>query len=94
MRAGFRRGITPLHLQIMLHYYCSPIPYSADNPTHAYSQAVTEYTAELIKNDLLAEGNEHLNSTSGYHTTQAGRIWIDMILASALRDAFIVRTLL
>jgi len=74
----FPRGITPLHMQIILHYYCQPfLPYSADNPGHAYSIATLQYTEELWRAGLLKA------NASGYDTTQKGRDYIELTLNAA-----------
>jgi hypothetical protein len=45
--------MTPLHWQMLLHYYASSAPYAEENPRHANSPAVTEYKAQLAEWGLI-----------------------------------------
>lgn len=70
------REITPLHIQLMLHYYAIAAPYAEHDPAHANSVATRDYTDELIMWDCIAKDN---NSPSGYRATNKGHAWVDRL---------------
>ena len=54
--------MTPLHVQILLHYQGRPTPYSAENRDHQLAPATVEYHADLVRDgllDRLADPNEY-----------------------------------
>ena len=69
--------ITPLHIQLMLHYYISSEPYSKDDPAHARSESVSRFRHELHKYGLIDSDN----NPSGWYPTQLGRDYIERLLA-------------
>ena len=73
--------MSPLHLQILLHYYAIAEPYAANNPGHANSLAVKAYTQDLIdKNLILADAT----SGSGYRVTERGEFFVSHICSLPL----------
>lgn len=72
------RQITPLHLVLMLHYHHVAEPYSKNNPEHANSPAVKQFTRNLVSWGLIAH---HDDSPSGYCPTQAGRLYVAQLIS-------------
>lgn len=68
--------MTPLHWQMLLHYYAIAEPYAATNPGHANSLAVKSYTEWLIDNDLI---KIDVSSGSGYRATERGEALVEFI---------------
>jgi hypothetical protein len=66
--------MTPLHWQLMLHYYAIAEPYAEQNPGHANSLAVKEYRHELETWGLIK-----FDPTSGsnYRATERGEFLVD-----------------
>lgn len=70
--------MTPLKLQMMLHYYAIAAPYAEHWPEHANSIAVQVQREELVEAGLL----QHKPiSPSGYTPTLQGRVLIKAIRA-------------
>lgn len=69
--------MTPLHWQMLLHYYAIAEPYAAHDPGHANSLAVKDYTDELLESDLIRHDP---SSGSGYRTTDRGEAMVDHIV--------------
>ncbi len=69
--------MTPLHWQMLLHYYAIAEPYAADNPGHANSLAVRAYTQELLDEELIRRDQK---SGSGYRATDRGEALVDHIV--------------
>lgn len=63
---------TPLHLQILLHYHCSPEEYAKDDERHRTSEAVKEYTDDLRKLDLI----ERSVDGAVFQTTERGNAYV------------------
>jgi hypothetical protein len=85
-KADYIRNVTPLHLQIMIHYHCSPTPYGdKHNPEHANSPAVTEFTQELFNAGFIEEASSlsQLQYGGKYISTEAGGRWLSAITGSA-----------
>lgn len=73
--------MTPLQIQMMLHYYARPSPYAAHEPEHASSQAVAQQRLRLLSDELL-----YVDPTSGagYALTDRGRAYISALTAMPL----------
>lgn len=70
--------MTPLQIQMMLHYHCSPEPYSVHNRTHAQSEVVHRQRQQLLDDGMLSvEGH----TDSGYTVTDKGRFYIEYLLS-------------
>lgn len=50
--------MTPLHINLMLHYHTTPAPYAERDPEHANSPAVLSMRAELIKWGLIEPSSD------------------------------------
>lgn len=70
--------MTPLQIQMMLHYYAIARPYAVSDPDHARSPAVLAQRCELMSRGLIAEV---LAEPSGFQVTNKGRAYIDALLA-------------
>lgn len=68
---------TPLHWQMLFHYYAVAEPYAANNPGHANSLAVRAYKETLVDNDLIRTDP---SSGSGYRVTDRGEVLIAHVL--------------
>lgn len=68
--------MTPLHWQMLLHYYAIAAPYAESDPGHANSLAVKAYTAELLQDGLIRADE---TSGSGYRATERGEVLVDHI---------------
>lgn len=81
-KTGRRRTITPLHIQLLLHYHCNCEPYSKDNYEHAHSRSVIEFMGHLVVNwGLLVKD---ASAESGYRTTEKGAAYVDMLCSVPL----------
>jgi len=69
--------MTPLHIQIMLHYYARVTPYAEHEPEHRYSPAVKEYTQQLIVANMLTSSQ----SSGVYVVTEKGRAYVEALKA-------------
>ena len=67
------KGLTPLHLQILLHYHVSPEPYSKDNKMHRDAPATVAYTGHLIERGLIKPLPD-AEWPNGFGTTDRGRV--------------------
>lgn len=45
--------MTPLHIQLLLHFYAIAEPYAKHDPQHAESSAVRDYTENLVMMGLI-----------------------------------------
>lgn len=68
--------MTPLQIQMMLHYYAIAEPYSVHNRTHAQSAAVYGQRQQLIDDGMLS-----VNIDSGYTVTEKGQFYIEYLLS-------------
>jgi hypothetical protein len=66
--------MTPLQIQMMLHYYAIAEPYSIRDERHANSPAVREQRLELVALGLLENGGD--GHVSGYRVTECGRTYV------------------
>jgi hypothetical protein len=73
--------MTPLQLQMMLHYYTRAEPYAYREPEHATSGAVRDQR-QLLENDGLIEPSE--TSGSGYCVTPRGSAFIEALCETPL----------
>jgi len=71
--------MTPLHIQIMLHYYCNVTPYAEKEPAHRNSSAVMSYTDYLVDDNMLRPSQ----CEGVYVVTEKGRAYIDALKAVA-----------
>lgn len=69
--------MTPLHIQIMLHYYCRTDPYAQKEPEHAKSPAVKHYISQLLLADMLTPSN----CENVFVVTEKGKAYIDALKA-------------
>lgn len=69
--------ITPLHLQIALHYYMTPLPYARHDRDHANSPAVRRFTADLVRAGMI----EPADTESGYAPTAGLHMWVEALKA-------------
>lgn len=67
--------MTPLMIQMMLHYYAICKPYASNDPAHANSIAVSQQRYRLYKLGLLIPGD----GPSGWYPTKAGCNYIDRL---------------
>lgn len=74
---------TPLHWQMLFHYYAIAEPYAIGNPGHASSLAVQAYTKALVDDDLIKIDP---TSGSGYRVTDRGDALIDYVLRLPLPE--------
>jgi hypothetical protein len=73
--------LTPLHIQILLHYYAIAEPYAKDKPAHANSIATITYTQQLVQHGLIYRNED---SPSGYSSTTCGEAFIERLLATPI----------
>ena len=66
--------MTPLQLQMLLHYYTRPTPYAEHEPLHARSFAVKEQREELERLGLLEVCHQF---DGGYGVTDRGIAYIE-----------------
>lgn len=69
--------MTPLHIQIMLHYYCTVTPYAENDTQHRYSAATIAYTQQLVNADMLTSST----CKDVYVVTEKGRAYIEALKA-------------
>lgn len=71
--------MTPLHLEILFHWYQSNEPFRTD------TVAVLQFTNELLNNEIL---NDYIPNRPGklYEVSQKGKAYIEMILATPLPE--------
>lgn len=72
--------MTPLHIQIMLHYYACYSPYAEHDTNHRYSEATTRYTQQLVKMDMIepVPGEPEL-----YRATARGKVYVERLTGIA-----------
>ena len=63
--------LTPLHLEILMHYNCS------NNFFRASNQTIIEFHNDLVKLNLLDINN-------GYFITDKGKVWLEHILETPM----------
>ena len=73
--------MTPLHIQIALHYFTRNEPYAMREPAHANSDATRRYTKELVDAGLLVPDT---NEASGYQRSGKLRQYVEDLLAVQL----------
>lgn len=69
--------MTPLQIQMMLHYYAICEPYAADRPAHAGSLAVISQRDQLCNIGML----QSEVSDSGFSVTEKGRAYVEAVCA-------------
>lgn len=69
--------MTPLHIQIMLHYYCQVKPYAEKEPEHRYSEATQNYTQQLIHYGMLT----YSQCKDVFVVTEKGKAYVDALKA-------------
>lgn len=67
---------TPLHIELMIHYYAVNEPLK-----QASAPAVISFTADLIELGVIREDKD---SGSGYSATDKGSAWVDKICSTPL----------
>jgi len=77
--------MTPLHLQMLLHYYAIAEPYAKNDPLHAESRAVSRYRDQLVSLKLI---HEDPTSGSGYSCTERGFAYVEALKALPLPEVF------
>ncbi len=70
--------MTPLQIQMMLHYYAIAEPYACRQPEHANSEAVHQQRHSLICDELLETDP---GSPSSFRVTERGLAYV-----KALKD--------
>ena len=73
--------MTPLQIQMMLHYYAQSTPYAHNEPDHAHSPAVIEQRDALIDVGLL---ETWIHTEAGYCCTKRGRVYVALLCAMGL----------
>lgn len=73
--------LTPLQMQMMLHYYTTAGPYSDKDSHHANSPAVIMQRDELVRMDML---HREPNIAAGYSLTARGCKYIYMLKETPL----------
>ena len=73
--------MTPLQIQMMLHYYAQSTPYAHNEPDHAHSPAVIEQRDALIDVGLL---ETWIHTEAGYRCTERGKAYVDFLCATEL----------
>jgi hypothetical protein len=58
--------MSPLHIQLAIHYLTLNTPYAEHEPEHANSPAVREFTQQLIDAGLLTENYKATKGLSVY----------------------------
>ena len=91
--------MTPLHIQIAIHYHCRPCPYAENEPEHRYSRAVRMYTQDFVDAGLLIPRTpddddvpEHQRNTAEFASTEGLRMFIDALCEISLpkkREAWV-----
>lgn len=66
---------TPLHINILLHYYAIP------TPLEMRSETWTKYRQDLIDAGLVNPDNVN---GSGFRVSDKGDVWVDALLATPL----------
>lgn len=67
--------MTPLMIQMMLHYYAICEPYACRDQVHANSIAVSQQRHQLYKLGLLIPDD----GPSGWYPTEAGRDYVERL---------------
>jgi len=70
-------NITPLHIEIVLHYNCTTAPME-----HATAPAVQEYIRQLLGEEILIWVSARPVTNGHYGLTEKGKAWLEMILAT------------
>ena len=72
--------MTPIHVQMMLHYHCIAAPYAEHKPEHRYPTDVAKYRSELFALGLIIPANiEELVDI--WLTTDKGKAYVDAVCA-------------
>ena len=66
-------GVSPSDLEVLIHFHCCPTPHP-----RMHSPAVMSAVDKFVEAGILQESDEE----SGYATTERGRKFLDMILAT------------
>lgn len=69
----FEPLLTPLHLEIVLHYYSR-----AEDMTNATAPAVLGYTKHLLSEGILEDTDGH--GPTSYRVSQKGEFWLMNLL--------------
>ncbi len=75
--------MTPLQIQMMLHYYAIVTPYARNEPAHAGSPAVFSQRNALVRMGLL---EQTLTRESGYMPTKRGLRYVTALKAMPIPD--------
>lgn len=67
---------TPLHIELMLHYYTTSVPHP-----NIHAPAVLDFTDDLLKLDLIERTKE---TKSGFKVTKHGKVWADAICSTPI----------
>lgn len=82
--------MTPLHLQMLLHYHSRCEPYGKHEPEHASSPAVAAYRSDLLRAGLIeVDGRAPPPGveSAGFTTTDKGRFYVDRLCSLPLPEA-------
>lgn len=69
---------TPLHIELMIHYRCSPA-----RLTNQSAPAVVDYTADLHAHGLIEDDNSR---ESGWSATERGEAFIEALCRTQLPE--------
>lgn len=72
--------MTPLHLKILIYYHCvrGTVQYAFDDPYHANSNTVREYTKQLVVDGLIEREDKF------YSTTDKGKFYVEALCSLPL----------
>lgn len=83
--------MTPLHIQIALHYASFLCPYAENDLPHRYSVAVRTYTDQLVRAGMLTLREPDLSgtpdpikNTASYAPTAGLRMYVDALCSVPL----------
>jgi hypothetical protein len=69
-------AMTPLMIQILLHYHSVDGPYAEHNPGHRDSIAVRDQTAALLRDEMIVSDKQ---AAAGFRVTERGSTWVRAI---------------
>jgi hypothetical protein len=71
-------SMTPLQMQMMIHYYARLTPYAEHEPDHANSLAVRDQRQQLVACGLLVQKTDETGwDGTSYCVTDKGRAYVN-----------------
>ena len=67
--------VTPLHLEIVMHYYTN-----GDDIPNLNAPAVREYLEDLKLSGMIEDIRQDAVARRSYRTTERGRVWLNYLL--------------